>query len=112
VCCEPVVSPRTTRNPAPRSRPDTSFLDPSVVETAARRTPVLDEHLGELAAAAQRVVERGLEHVVFDDGSSHVRLEDPSGRANMPSRRRAAYGKRMGLAFRSHRVDHVEGRRG
>ena len=45
------------------------LLDPAVVETSARRPPILDEHLGEVAAAAQRVVERRLQDVVCRSAS-------------------------------------------
>ena len=54
VCANPVVSPRTTRMPAPRSRPETQFLDAAVVEARRRAATILGEHLGEVAAVAQR----------------------------------------------------------
>ena len=42
------------------------LLDAPVVETAARRPPIFDEHLSEVAAGAQRMVERGLKKLVID----------------------------------------------
>ena len=47
-------SPRTTRMPAPRSRPGHELLDLAVVEARRRAAAVLGEHLGEVAAVAQR----------------------------------------------------------
>ena len=37
------------------------LLDATVVEAGARRPPILHEHLGEVAATAQRVLDRGLQ---------------------------------------------------
>ena len=66
----PVVSPLTTRMPAPRSRPlVTCSMRPS--SSAADRGPlVLGEHLGELAAGAHRRAEHPFEYVGFDYISS------------------------------------------
>ncbi len=50
------------------------LFDAPVVETGVRRAPVFDEDFGEVAAAAQRLVERGLQHTVIDQGSSHMSL--------------------------------------
>ena len=44
------------------------LLDAAVVEPDARRAPVLDEHLGEVAAVAQRVFERRTEDFGVDHG--------------------------------------------
>ena len=42
------------------------LFDPTVVEATARRSPILDEHLGEVAAAAQRAIESRLQHAFVD----------------------------------------------
>ena len=55
VCANPVVSPRTTRMPGAAFAAGDELLDAAVVEAGARRAAVLGEHLGEVAAVAQRV---------------------------------------------------------
>jgi fluoroacetyl-CoA thioesterase len=57
VWAKPVVSPDTTRMPAPRSRPELSSSTRPVVEHRAGGAPILDEHLGEVAAGALTVTE-------------------------------------------------------
>ena len=42
------------------------LLDAPVVETTTPRSPILDEDLSEVTAAAQRMVERGLKKLVID----------------------------------------------
>jgi predicted thioesterase len=42
------------------------LLDPAFVESAARRPTVLDEHLGKITTAAQRVVQRVLEQILVN----------------------------------------------
>ena len=74
MCAKPVVSPRTTRKPGAAVATRDELLDATVVEAAARRAPILDEHLGEVAAVAQRVVERRLQHVVFDHRATRDRV--------------------------------------
>ena len=44
------------------------LLGAAVVEAGTRGAPVLDEHLGEVAAVAQRVFERRTEHIGFEHG--------------------------------------------
>ena len=46
--------------------PRGQFLNASVVEAAARRSPVLDEYLGKIAPTAEGVVERVLEKTVIN----------------------------------------------
>ena len=48
--------------------PRHELLGAAVVEAGARGAPVLDEHLGEVAAVAQRVLERRTEHIGFEHG--------------------------------------------
>ena len=65
VCAYPVVSPRTTRIPAPRSWPDTS----SSMRPSSRRAEVAlgsGEHFGEFAAATQGRGEGSFEDIGFD----------------------------------------------
>ncbi len=70
------IAPDDAQPRAPVATRD-ELLDASLVEAGAGRPPILDEHLREIATTAQRVVERGLQDIVFDHGSGHVRLEHP-----------------------------------
>ena len=88
VWAKPVVSPRTTRMPAPRSRPGRELLDLAVVERGRRRALVLGEHLGEVAAGAQSAP-RG--HAADDGFFDHVRPPDEQ-RACSPASAGSAYG--------------------
>ncbi len=90
------IAPNDAQAGAPVATGD-ELLDPTVVETTARRAPILDEDLREITAAAQRVVERGLQHIVFDQGSSHVRLENLTGVVR--SERRVAPTCRVGAGL-------------
>ena len=58
--CEPGGVATDDAQPGAAVATGHELLDPSVVETAARRTPVLDEHLCKIAAVLQRMVERRL----------------------------------------------------
>ena len=69
VWAKPVVSPTTTRMPGAPLAARGQLLDPAVVEPGRRAAPVLGEHLGELAAGAQRDAEHALHHRLVDHGT-------------------------------------------
>ena len=84
---KPVVSPSTTRIPAPRERPDDSSSTLRSSSMALGRRGVLGEHLRHVAAPGQGGGEHAFEHVRVDEGGvGHggiviVVPDDPSDRA-------------------------------
>ena len=67
VWANPVVSPTTTRMPAPRSRAEESSSTRPSSRTAPGRVAVLCEHLGELAALLERRAEHPLHDIGIDE---------------------------------------------
>ena len=70
VWANPVVLATHDADPRARSRPGHELLDLAVVEARRRRATILGEHLGEVAAVAQRGLERSLEYRFFDQVAS------------------------------------------
>lgn len=50
------------------------FFDSTIVETSARRAPILYEHLGEVTPIAQGAIEGRLQHTLIHQGLAHVSI--------------------------------------
>jgi predicted thioesterase len=50
------------------------FFDATVVETSARRAPILHEYLGKVTSIAQGAIEGRLQHRLFHQGLAHVSI--------------------------------------
>ena len=71
------------------------LLGAAVVEAGARGAPVLDEHLGEVAAVAQRVFERRTQDIGFEHEIPSICM--PTYGLNGPGRDPTAYRTSMGV---------------
>jgi len=74
VCAKPVVSPTTTRMPAPRSRPELSSFNSALIKHGRGRRAIFDEHLGEFTAARHRLRESVLENFLAHECVRHVTI--------------------------------------
>ena len=79
VWAKPVVSPTTTRMPAPRSRPEDSSSTRPSSSSGRRGALVLGEDLGEVATGAQGGAEHPGDHGFLDHGQPFRRPSGPLG---------------------------------